>query len=102
MHPGRARRGRESLSVLRSPDGAIVRGFGTTRGGRRTTFLCMYSLIIREGPDGAAIMVRFRNSPTGLLAMKGFETTQEILRRSADDLPKLPEGPWRGELRLSS
>ena len=67
------------------------------RGGRQTTFLCMCSLIIREGPDGAAIMIRFRNSPTGLLAMKGFETTHEILRKSADDLPERQEGPWGGE-----
>ena len=61
------------------------------------TFLCMYSLIIQEGPNGAAIMIRFRNGPTVPLAMKGFKTTQEILRRSVDDLPERPEGPWEGE-----
>ena len=60
----------------------------------------MCSLIIRVGLDGTAIMIRFQKSPMGSLTMTDFETTQEILKRSEDDLTERPEGPWGGEPRL--
>ena len=71
------------------------------RGGRWTTFLCVSTLLIWVGPDGAAIMIWFRNSPTGPAAMIDFGTTRRTSRRSTNHLSERPEGPWGGEPRPS-
>ena len=59
------------------------------------------NVCIRVGPDGAAIMIWFRNSSTGPSCMTDFGTTRGTSRRSTNHLSEWPEGPWGGEPRPS-